>query len=270
MPIYYRLRKLTSSFIPDLLWDKKRNRRRSVYFFTFHKCASTLFSQLVLPNCIGLRNKNYASQLYVGKCEPIVFREKGYIYGPIRLSSRPPVREFHDLVEPVSRPEFITDKSAVFMVRDPRDILVSSYFSFGFSHGFSPIDEIRAIQMAERKEIQAMTLDEYAIKHVDSILEDCQNILTLAKCCREHIFLRYEDMVENYYKFIADFQSVVPLKSGVSTLIYDVSRPNQNEDPSLHRRSGKVRGFEEKLSCKTINIINGKLGDMLSNMGYKL
>jgi hypothetical protein len=45
----------------------KRNSPESVYFYTFHKCAITLFSDYELKNVSGLYNMDYAVQLYTGR-----------------------------------------------------------------------------------------------------------------------------------------------------------------------------------------------------------
>jgi hypothetical protein len=37
-----------------------RANRESIYFLTLHKCASTLFSDFILKNIIGLRHIDYA------------------------------------------------------------------------------------------------------------------------------------------------------------------------------------------------------------------
>ena len=71
-------------------WLLNKDKYESVFFYTFHKCASSLFSGYVLRNIEGLRNIDYASRLYQGR-EPksIKFEKYGYIYGPIRLSANP-------------------------------------------------------------------------------------------------------------------------------------------------------------------------------------
>ena len=110
-----------------------KNNPKSVYFYTFHKCASTLFNGYVLKNAVGLYNMDYASQIYSGERsseEKLNFNRNGFIYGPIRISAgvQGPVGEM--LVKPTTQHDFVRDKIALFLIRDPRDILVSSYYSF--------------------------------------------------------------------------------------------------------------------------------------------
>ena len=80
-------------------WQCQKNPPESVYFYTFHKCASSLFSRYVLRNIEGLRHVDYAYQIYCGKkIREVVFHEKGFVYGPIRLSARPVSTEYRILV----------------------------------------------------------------------------------------------------------------------------------------------------------------------------
>src|SRR5438132_10534005 len=117
-------------------------RPESVYFYTLHKCASGLFSDYVLKNVRRLRLIDYEDRFYKGEPVCVTFKEKGFIYGPIRVSNGPQSTIYSKLVEPASRTDFVRDKIAIFLIRDPRDILVSSYYSFGYTHEFSTVKEI--------------------------------------------------------------------------------------------------------------------------------
>src|SRR5947209_5962028 len=131
----------------------------SVYVYTLHKCASGLFSDYLLKNVRRLRLIDYADQLYnAAPLEAVTFEERGFVYGPIRLSTGPPSLMYSQLIEPVSKTEFVRDKRAMFVIRDPRDILVSAYYSFGYSHGFSEVKEIREQQQRLRELIRGKTI----------------------------------------------------------------------------------------------------------------
>lgn len=61
----------------------------SVYFFTFHKCASMLFARCILPNVENRIHVNPAKVLWDKPKDYDVkfdFKKRGEIYGPIRLS----------------------------------------------------------------------------------------------------------------------------------------------------------------------------------------
>jgi len=105
------------------------------------------------------------------------------------------------LIAPVTENEFIRGKTAIFFIRDPRDILVSSFYSFGFTHCLSPVKEIRERQEADRKNIQTLSLDEYVIKNMDNSLKNFETIDRLSTSCEHCIILKYEDMIENFDHF---------------------------------------------------------------------
>ena len=54
--------------------SSRSDSRESVYFYTFHKCASTLFSKDFLPNTEGLHHLDYARLIYRGKTDGVLSR----------------------------------------------------------------------------------------------------------------------------------------------------------------------------------------------------
>jgi hypothetical protein len=253
------------------VWDFLKRCRRasheSVYFYTFHKCASTLFSRYVLKNIEGLRHVDYAGQMFRGKSPSIVFQPKGCIYGPIRLSARQHA-VYYSLVQPTSRPEFVRDKLAIFMIRDPRDILISAYYSFGYTHGFSPVEEIRKRQVDMRNELQSKTIDEYALERAVSIRDNFETVDRLSHACERSVVLRYEDMIDNWELFASDLTKYITIKPAVLRQIYDKSRPREKEVLSSHRRSGQVGDFRRKLKPETIRSLDATFAAVLERFRY--
>jgi hypothetical protein len=243
---------------------------RSVYFLTFHKCASTLFSEYVLKNVEGLQAVDYASKLYLG--EPLgelVFERYGALYGPIRVSASPDSLVYKKLVAPVCEGKFLRKRIAVFLIRDPRDMLVSAYHSYGWSHGLSPVPEIRDQQEAHRKDIQSMTVDEYALGAAADILKNFQTVLRIRRACRRNVVLKYEDMINKWDCFARGLTRFLHFKPDVLQEIHDRSRPPEREDRSSHRRSGKVAGFRDQLKAETIASLDRTFRPVLSAFEYQ-
>ncbi|MEL6603251.1 MAG: hypothetical protein AAFP20_08500 [Cyanobacteria bacterium J06614_10] len=231
-----------------------------------------MFSNYVLKNISGLYNVDYANQIYTGRRrvgKKLIFKEKGYIYGPIRISANDGVPESRMLIAPTTEHDFIEDKVALFFVRDPRDILVSSYYSFGSTHGFSCVPEIREMQQKRREEIQKKTLDEFALSAVDRQIELFKKLHNLSNVCKRGIILKYEDMVDNFDIFSERLRRYVAIEDDVIRELYCRSRPKQIEDKSSHRRSGQVQGFRTKLKTVTIENLNMRLEDTLALFGYE-
>ena len=114
---------------------------------------------------------DYEDRFYNGDpVECVTFEAKGFVYGPLRVSYPPHSMFYIRFVEPASRTDFVRDKIAIFFIRDPRDILVSSYYSFGYTHGFSPVRQIEAQQRQAQGLIQRKTIDAYALEAADATL----------------------------------------------------------------------------------------------------
>lgn len=244
----------------------------SIYFYTFHKCASTLFSSYVLKNINGLYNVNYASQIYSGSWSPDkkpIFRKRGFIYGPIRISANTIVSAEKILLSQTTTPKFLRDKIAIFFIRDPRDILVSSFYSFGFTHGFSPVEGIKVRQETTRKMVQAKSLDEYVLKSATTQADKFKTLHELVTACERSSILKYEEMIDHFDSFLEKLRGYISIEDKVAREIYRRSRPKTDEDLSAHRRSGQVSGFRNKLKKETINDLNNKLADTLTLFGYE-
>ena len=252
-------------------WRISKTRYESCFFYTFHKCASTLFSSFLLKNIVGLRHVDYAKQIYLGEnLGDIQFDRTGFVYGPIRISTGPKAPVFKLLVEPTCDPGFIRDKIALFLVRDPRDILVSAYYSFGFTHGLSKSDEIRELQLQDRKRIQARTIDEYALETACNILQHFETVDRLTKVCNRSIVLKYEDIIYNWDLFVKDLTKYITIKEPILAQLFEASRPREKENILHHRRSGRPFGFRSKFKDETLISLNEIFKGILSDFQYVL
>lgn len=244
----------------------------SVFFYTTHKSASTLFSSFVLRQLPGRIPVDYAYAIYSGNLAPtgpLAFHERGYTYGPIRTTvvKTSPVDEF--VVRPLVQPEFLCRIRPVVFVRDPRDVLVSQYHSFGLSHPISSVPAIGEAEQRLRDRIRSQTIDAYAIGEAPRLLEAYQTLLDVARLGKESLTLKYEDMVEDFETFSDRLRSRVRLSTRVRNELYRQSRPQAVEDPSAHRRSGKIRTFGQKLAPETVEALNGILHPVLVAFDYK-
>lgn len=251
--------------------DRSPAQRRSVFFYTLHKCASTLFASYVLKNARGLRRVNYAGQFFRGKNQgDFTFSDYGHVYGPLRVSSDWVGELYQKLTVRVTSPDFVRDKIAVFLVRDPRDIIVSWYYSIAFSHGISPSPEIAELQYRMRSETEAEGLDTFALRWSDRILGYFQIIDRLAAASQHSVVLRYEDMIDNWENFAAGLTRYLEFDNEVIQQIYERSRPVAKEDNAAHRRSGKAGGYKSKLAASTIAQLDRKFAPMLRRFDYEI
>ncbi len=262
--------RVTRAGFARLKWHAVKHNHESVYFYTLHKCASSLFGSYVLDHLNGLRKVDYELDVYLGKNSGLPpFRKRGFVYGPIRLSYLCPMTSAHsDWMEKLTSADFISDKLAIFLIRDPRDILVSSYYSFGFTHDLSDVGEIAELQTDLRMRVRAMTLDEWVIKDCQRILESFEMIERLANGAKHGVVLKYEDLVNDWDRFRTELARHVEISDDVFAEIHRRSRPRANKESGSHHRSGKSGQYASELKPETIERIDRILGPLLGRLGY--
>lgn len=226
-------------------------------------------------NHSDLKCIDYAAQFGRGDDPDLKFPSRGYVFGPLRLTSSGD-REAGfigekeaSLIRKITSNDYIKDKKCVVMLRDPRDILVSSYYSFGYSHVLSEDLSIRSGQISERSSIQAMSVDEYVLKRVDGWAIAFDKAHQVLSSAQESMLIKYEDMIFNFDQFSSNLRKYIPIQSGVIDQLYMQTRPRESEDLLSHKRSGRPGGYAEKLASDTISRINDKLSDCLTMFGYE-
>lgn len=243
----------------------------SIYFFTFHKCASSLFSSYILKNIRGMKHVDYATYLWDKSYDhqpQFNYKPYGHIYGPIRLSADE--GQVHDLlIKPTIERQFINDKKAIFMIRDPRDILISQYYSFGFTHPLSPSPEKRSVLMNKRNKIQSMSLEKYVLDFAESQNRYFLKMQKLIDHCDDYILLRYEDMVDDFESFMRELNTMVKVRPRAIKKIYKASRPKISIDNSSHKRSGSSNRYKIDLNERTLEELTFKLAPTLKHFGYE-
>lgn len=272
MNVKFQLKKTYKEYLFRYKYTRVSSDKESVYFFTFHKCASSLFSKHILKKVDTLQHVDYANYLADKETsykKPLLFKDHGCIYGPIRLSAYKNI-VYDLLVKPSSKPEFSKNINAIFLIRDPRDILVSSYHSFGYTHPINPIEGKTKKQLKLRNEIQALTIDEYVLKNIDKQIEDFNRVTDIASNCKNNVILKYEDMIENYDHFISEFKKVLDLNDNIVNTLYAETRPKNKIDNKSHKRSGAPRRFAKDLKPETIIKLNKGLAPLLNKFGYTI
>lgn len=194
-------------------------------------------------------------------------RKYGYSYGVIRILDKN--HPSYEITGRLLRKENLEENRAIFFVRDPRDILVSMYYSFGFTHPWSPHRDIRAYQEERRERIQKMTIDDYAIHTAPELKEKFDTIRLLKKWAADSLLLRYEDMIDNFDEFYRQLREFVQLNGSVREELFRQTRPREAEHPTDHKRKGQPGDYKEKLKPAAIHEINGILENTLKEFGYE-
>ncbi|MEM6910945.1 MAG: sulfotransferase domain-containing protein [Verrucomicrobiota bacterium] len=237
-----------------------------------------MFSVFGLKQFLGYHHIDYARQISAGEitqAQQIVFHPKGHVYGPLRLSAIPatnsekePTQEYWYLIRQAATSEFVAGKRCLFFVRDPRDIIVSAYFSFRYSHRESTVPEIAERQRKSRAYLLSLSIDDYALGYSSRLQENFQLAAELIENANEALLLRYEDMIEDWETFAERLSEFVPVKTGALEELRERSRPKTVEEVGGHQRSGKTQQFREHLSRVTLTQLNQTFAETLVRFGY--
>lgn len=188
------------------------------------------------------------------------FREKGYLYS-----------NFLSLITAIPN---ISNYLILMMLRDPRDILVSRYFSKGISHTIPNSDGSKYDNfMNTRRIANELSIDEFALFSADKIF---YNLLEYKKLSEENHanvkLIRFEDMVLDFDKWLDGLLSFCELKVSDET-IQTIKGWNKRSAPKVenikaHNRKGIIGDYRTKLQPETIEKLNDKFAPILDAFGY--
>ena len=227
----------------------------------------------MLRRAENLINIDYEQWLNSGRVDKedakkIVFRDQGYVYGPIRLSSAT-VSPVAQAIQSSAGEDFLRNRKAIFMPRDPRDIIVSAYLSFTGAHEDSKVDHIARKQRENRKRLEQMSIDEFALDRVGPTLQRFRRMHKLIQACGNPVMISYEEMINNFPIFSEKLSTHLDFSPKVLDQIFQQTRPRECEDMTSHKRSGRVGAYTEKLKPETVKMLNAKLEEVLPLFGYR-
>ncbi len=242
---------------------------QSIVFISLHKCATTFFTNTVFQELQGLKLIDYQTYEYTHDAnlsiKPII-HSRGYLYAVLRMYDKDhPGYKLTDSLLKISK---LKKVKTIFWTRDPRDILVSLYYSFGFSHTLSPNSAIQEHQLLRRERIQKMDLDTYVLAEAPNLKWKFETMYHMMQQLPNHLFLRYEDMIHDFDPMFDKLSDYIRLKKSLHHKMFTESRPKQVEEVNSHKRSGKTEAYLEKLQPETIKQLNEILEPTLTKFGY--
>lgn len=249
---------------------------QSVILFTTHKCASSFISNLLnaLTENSLYKIVDYARAiLKLGNqtsiIKPFQFLENNYSYF---------YKQFGEIYVPHRRPVCfpgIEKFKQIYFLRDPRDVLVSSFYSFSETHS-PPINHQKQILFFEnRKKIKALGIDLYSIENAKTWLKPIYQQYNFQKesAKSNHLYLSYDLFIndtEKFIKQICNFLNLSVSKKLITELTITASPVQNKIQSNTHKRSGKSRQFERELKPETINIINTILKEELDYWHFSI
>lgn len=238
--------------------------KKSVLLFTVHKSASTFFNWYLKELAAETGHIYVDVNGYFGTQGPKglaeqqepqfinkVFKKIGFIYGPLRNYI------------PVTQME---DYPVVLVLRDPRDVLTSQYFSIKNSHPLVTPELIR-----RRKIAQTATVDEHVLGQADRFVKTYSEYLEHVYQKKNVLFIRYEEMILDFKSCLLKINTHCDLgltEEQLKKLDKSEKFKKKHEDQSTHIRKISSGDYKEKLKPETIEILNKKFDAILKKLQY--
>ena len=163
------------------------------------------------------------------------------------------------------------NKRAIVLVRDPRDCVVSAYYSFLKSHVIPSEFESDAAKLVreERKLHQTSSIDDYALSEIHRFVEE---LCGYAYFAHENLrIFRYEDIIFNKRDFFRKVVNHLGLHWNNESFEFAVQTVDiipDKERPDQHIRNVRPGNYKEKLRKSTIHLISQHYGQVLALYGY--
>lgn len=257
---------------------KAKSNKPSILHFSFNK-AATQYVRDILKKCatqsdiihIGIHEFAFYNKFpYLDRISredfdknySYLFKSKGILYSV-----------FGGFIEGI--PDFESYK-VVLVVRDPRDILVSKYFSRRFIHEV-PIEESGKQQrFLKRREIASkMEIDEFVLMEKEGVLQNFEKYTNQLIDKYTHIHVTsYEKMIGSFDVWLKELIEYCELEVDQSLFNELVSQQNRkkpkSEDIYNHDRKGVHGDYLEKLKPETIGELNRYFDKYLNKFGYQI
>lgn len=268
------------SLIPDyaLRWYAHKN--TDVYLISYPKCGRTWLRLMIgraIANHFSLpETEDFLLLNWKSKIQPDIPK--------ITLihDDRPMLKSPDELE--VSKVRY-KDKDIIFLVRDPRDVIVSSYFEMkkrGYMFGDNPYETRRPVFEGDLSGFIKRRNGGF-----DTILKYYNIWADNRYIPKNFLLVRYEDIKVSPHQELRKIMDFLGLKAIQDAAINEavnfasfenmqrmeaegnfstgILRPGDQADKdSFKTRKGKVRGFVDYLNQDQIEFLNRKMGDQLS------
>ena len=244
----------------------------SAFLVSLPKAGSTLFYRMMKPLAdrgglpyFSLPNEMHGLGLpmrEVSEGLDQVFRPQGYTYGG-----------FRGFEAPLKLPDYAADRT-VLLVRDPRDMLTSLYFSEAKSHvppGTGASETLLRQFEARRQRALSMTIDEFVLARANGVKAGYDSVFA-AIGDKPHKLFRYEDVIFAKRQWMAETLDYLAL--AVPPRLLDSVAERNDIRPAAEQEDQHVRrvtpgDFRAKLRPETIAALDAALAPILMRYGYE-
>jgi hypothetical protein len=212
----------------------------------------TIFSPTVALFERGLRDDQIELD------NPDTFAQPGYCFSGLRHAP-----EFLS-------PYYLNGRKALLMVRDPRDMVVSLYFSMRYSHVEPGPGEYRDWFLKQRADLETISLDHFSNGTIRDFNASLDALLGLLRQANLRLY-RYEDIIYRKREWIGDIARFLDVDLPDTILDQITARHDQlptNEDKDRHFRQGHPGDGKRKLSPESLRRFNETLSPAWQWLGY--
>lgn len=160
----------------------------------------------------------------------------------------------------------------ILLIRDPRDAIVSHYFSTKYSHTIPDKGPVGDTMSKVRSNLEFVPVDEYAMQDniVGHFLNGYKNYQRNLPAISTRVY-RYEDVIFYKREWLEDmlvFLDIQLDKNTVHEIVkrYDI-RPDK-ERPDQHVRQVSPGNYLTHLQPDTVDFLNSVFADVLHRYGY--
>jgi|GEM_PF-766021 hypothetical protein len=242
--------------------------RQSFFVFSIWKSGSTIQEQIIKDICsylqipiINVPGAAFMQGIDDNDLTPDIrqiFVKSGYGYSGFRCLPLY-LRDFD-----------FKNLKKILLIRDPRDILVSHYFSVKYSHSIPPGRSGEAM-MQKRKRLFEVNIDDHALQLANSFKNTFVDYNRIED--EQLRVFRYEDIVFAKQQFVKDILDFLGLELP-DNLICEIAGKQdifpQSEEINSHIRQVTPGNYKEKLKVDTIKKLNDCFRDILLKYQYPI
>lgn len=241
--------------------------RPSILLFTTEKCASTYTKTILtkLTSSVGMFAADieaYFSVTGVDRVEyfqdqdhlEAVFNPRGRYLGPLRAYY--PIRDLNAYKK-------------ILVLRDPRDVLTSYYYSIIHSHIV-----ISEEFLHKRKHYASYDLDSFVIEYLPEVKTIYDTYIDNLLGQENLVILPYELLVTDFEEWLSRLLEATDLTDVDPQVIQDIIETEHKVAPDNHKTShirNKLPGdFRRQLLPETQQYLTQELSDILQQLDYEL
>lgn len=221
-------------------------------------CQATMdFSAVDLPGWLFRNGVAY----HVANIDGIegILQTPGYCFGGFR--------SFPDWLDENA----MLNMRRVLVVRDPRDIMISLYFSVRDSHAIPPAGELSEELRRHREAVRSMSLEQYVTGDAADWMLANFDRMAARVCGADCLVVRYEDMVYRKRDFATRLNAHLGMRVAKEHIGQAADRQDifpEHENPKRHIRRVTPGDFRQKLSQRAIASLTAKFAEPIERFGY--